>query len=144
MHVAHEVTAQRDEEQDAEASAGETDEDGLHRVGIEIEDVEGGKGEDGPANASSSASDAGDDDVLKQGRAATVGARKADGEDRVGIAALHDLADFEAGVGRRDGKDDAEETPQIERSRSKFGVPWNLPESAVGRPRRVRAVHRLL
>ncbi len=123
VHVAHEVTTQRDEEEDAETSAGEADEDGLHRVGIEIEDVEGGKGEDGARHhAASSAADAGDDDVLKQGGAATVGAREANGEDGDGDRRLHYLADFEAGVGRSNGKDDAEDDAPKQRSRRKFGL----------------------
>ena len=40
VHLAHEVAAQRDEEEHAEAAAGEADEDRLHRVRVELEDVE--------------------------------------------------------------------------------------------------------
>ena len=109
MHVAHEVAAQRNEEEDAEASAGEADEDGLHRMRIEIEDVERGKGEDGAGDhATRGAADAGDDDVLKQAGAAAVGAGQADGQDGDRDRRFHHLADLQAGVCRRDGEDDAE------------------------------------
>ena len=47
VHIAHEVAAQRNEEEDAEAAAGHADEDGLHRVRIEFQNVERRKGEDG-------------------------------------------------------------------------------------------------
>ena len=71
VHVAHEVAAQRNEEENAEAAAGQADEDGLHRMRIELEDVERGKGEDGAGHhAAGGAADAGDDDVLQQGGAA--------------------------------------------------------------------------
>ena len=71
VHVAHEVAAQRDEEEHAQAAAREADEDGLHGVGIELQDVERGQGEDGAGHdAAGHAADAGDDDVLKQAGAA--------------------------------------------------------------------------
>ena len=47
MHLAHEVAAQGDEEEHAEAAAGEADEDGLDGMRVELEDVERGEGEDG-------------------------------------------------------------------------------------------------
>ena len=66
VHVAHKIAPQRDEEENAEAPACEADEDGLHGVRIEIEDVERGKGEYGARHhASRGAGDAGDNDVLK-------------------------------------------------------------------------------
>ena len=46
VHLAHEVAPQRDQEEDAEAAAGEADEDGLHRMRIELQDVERRQGED--------------------------------------------------------------------------------------------------
>ena len=47
VHVAHEVAAQRNQEEHAEAAARQADEDGLHRMRIELQDVERGQGEDG-------------------------------------------------------------------------------------------------
>ena len=47
VHLAHEVAAQRDQEQHAETAAGQADEDGLHGVRVELQDVERGQGEDG-------------------------------------------------------------------------------------------------
>ena len=57
VHVAHEVAAQRNEKEDAEAAAGQADEDGLHGMGIELQDVERGQGEDGAR-----------DDAIRRGR----------------------------------------------------------------------------
>ena len=47
MHLAHKVAAQRNEEENAQAAARQANEDGLHRMRIEVQDVERGKGEDG-------------------------------------------------------------------------------------------------
>ena len=47
VHLAHEVAAQRDQEEDAQAAAGQADEDRLHRVRVELQDVERRQGEDG-------------------------------------------------------------------------------------------------
>ena len=67
VHLAHEVAAQRNQEEHAQAAAGEADEDGLHRVRIEMKDVERGQGEDGARHhAARAAADAGDDDIFKQ------------------------------------------------------------------------------
>ena len=76
MHFAHEEAAQRNDEEDAETSAGETDEDGLKGIGAEVKDVERGEGEDCARDDSGRcAADAGDDDILKQTGAALVDAR---------------------------------------------------------------------
>ncbi len=47
VHLARKVAAQRNEEEHAQAAARQADEDGLHRVRIEMEDIERGKREDG-------------------------------------------------------------------------------------------------
>ena len=46
VHLAHEVAPQRNDEKNAETAAGQTDEDGLDRMRIEVKDVERGKRED--------------------------------------------------------------------------------------------------
>ena len=46
VHLAHEVAAQRNQEENTEAAARQADKDGLHRVRIEMEDVKRGNGED--------------------------------------------------------------------------------------------------
>ena len=46
VHLAHEVAAQRDQEEDAEAAAGEADEDRLPGVRVELQDVERRQRED--------------------------------------------------------------------------------------------------
>ncbi len=47
VHFAHKVAPQRNEEEHAQAAAGQADEDGLHRMRIEVENVECRQGEDG-------------------------------------------------------------------------------------------------
>ena len=110
VHLAHEVAAQRDQEQHAQAAAGEADEDGLHGMRIELQDVERRQREDRardhrPRNAA----DARDDDVFEHARAPPVDARQADGQNRDRDRRLHHLPDLQAGVGRRDGEDHAQE-----------------------------------
>jgi hypothetical protein len=85
VHVADEVAAQGNEKQDAQAAAGETDEDRLPGMGIELQDVERGQGEDRSRDhGARNAADAGDDDVLKEARAPAVDAGQADRENRDG------------------------------------------------------------
>ncbi len=47
MHLADEVAPQGNKEENAKAAAGQTDEDGLHRMRIEVEDIERRQREDG-------------------------------------------------------------------------------------------------
>ena len=47
VHLTREVAAQRNEEEHAQAAAGQTDEDGFNRVRIEMEDIKRGNREDG-------------------------------------------------------------------------------------------------
>ena len=97
VHLAHEIAAQRNKEENAQAAAGQADEDGLHRMRIEVEDVERRNGEDGAGHhAARGAADAGDDHVLQHGGAALVDARQPDGEDGDGNRRLHSLADLQA------------------------------------------------
>ena len=122
VHVAHEIAAQRNEEEDAEAAAGHADEDGLHRVRIELQNVERRKGEDGARDhGPRQAADAGDDDVFEQGAAPRVDARQADGQDGNRDGGFHHLADFQSGVGGRDGEDDAQEDSPSDGARRQFG-----------------------
>ena len=117
VHVAHEVAAQRDQEQHAQAAAREADEDGLHRVRVELQNVERRQREDGARHhGAGQPADAGDDDVLEQAGAARIGARQADGQDRDGDGRLHHLPDLQARVGGGDGEDDAEEQVPSPRS----------------------------
>ena len=110
VHLADEVAAQRDQEEHAEAAAGQADEDRLHRMRIELEDVERGQREDGAGHdRAGDAADAGDDDVLEQRGTARVDAREADGEDRDGDGRFHHLPDLQARVGGGDGEDDAQQ-----------------------------------
>src|ERR1039457_531660 len=44
--LAHEIAAQGDEEENAQTAASQADEDGLHRMGVEVEDVERRHSED--------------------------------------------------------------------------------------------------
>ncbi len=121
VHVAHEITAEGDQEEDAEAAAGEADEDGLGGMGIELQDVEGWQREDGARDhRPSKAANAGDDHVFEHRGAAGIETCESDGEDRDRDGGLHDLADFEPGVGRRDGEDHAEEESPGYRAGSEF------------------------
>ena len=96
VHLAHEVAAQRNDEKNAETSAGQTDEDGFDGMGIEVKNVERGEGEDRTGhNRRRRSAHAGDDDILKQAGAALVGAGQADGEDGDGNRRLHALADLQ-------------------------------------------------
>ena len=110
VHFAHKVAPQRNEEEDAQAAAGEADEDGLHRMRVEVENVERRHGEDGARHhAARGAAHAGDDHVLEHRGAPPVDARQADGEDGDGNRRLHSLADLEGGIGRRDAEDDTQQ-----------------------------------
>ena len=122
MGLAHEVAAQGDEEEDAHGAAGDADEDGLPGVGVELEDVEGGQGEDRAGHHRAGvAADAGDDHVLQQRGAARVDPPQADGQDGDGDGRLHHLPDLEAGVGRGGGEDDAEEDAPGHRAPGRLG-----------------------
>ena len=122
VHLAYEVAAQRDEEEDAEAAARQADEDRLHRVRIELEDVERRQREHRAGDhGARGAADAREDDVLEQRRAAPVDARQADREDRDRDRRLHHLADLQPRVGRREREDDAEEQAPEDRARRSLG-----------------------
>ena len=100
VHLAHKIAPQRNDEEDAETSAGEADEDGFDGIGAEVKDVERGKREDCAGHHRGRCSaDAGDDHIFKQAGAAPVDARQADGEDGDGNGCLHSLADLERGIG---------------------------------------------
>jgi hypothetical protein len=67
VHLAHEVAPQRNQEEHAQAAARQADEDGLHRVRIEVQNVERRQREDGARHhRSGQPADAGDDDVFQQ------------------------------------------------------------------------------
>src|SRR6266536_5927567 len=75
---------------------------------IEVEDVKRRKSEDGAGNhATCRATDSGHDYILEQTRSALVNAGQTDGEDGDGDCGFHYLTDFEAGIGRSHGKDNA-------------------------------------
>ncbi len=113
----HEVAAKGDEEERAEAAAGQADEDGLQGVGVELQDVEGGEREDRPrGERSRDAAHPGDDHVLEERGAAAVGPGEADGEDGDRDGRLHHLAHLQARVGRGHREDDAEEEPPAHRA----------------------------
>jgi hypothetical protein len=66
VHLADKVAAQRDEEEYAEATSGEADEDRLHRVRIEVEDIERRQREDGSGdNRGGCSTNSRDDDVFE-------------------------------------------------------------------------------
>src|SRR5208337_1050943 len=110
MHLADEIAAQRNEKQNAQAAAGQADEDGLHRMGIKVEDVERRHSEDGAGHhAAGGAAHAGDDHVLQHGGATAVHARQTDGEDGDGNRRLHSLANLQGGVGRSHAENDAQQ-----------------------------------
>ena len=110
VHLAHEVAAERDHEEDPEAPTREADENRLRRVRVELERIERGKSEDRAGDDSAGdTADRRDDHVLEEMRAARVDAREADRENRDRDRGLHDLPDLEAGVRRGHREDDAEE-----------------------------------
>ncbi len=119
--LAHEIAAQGNEEENAQAAAGQADEDGLHRMGVEVEDVERRHGEDGAGHhAAGGAAHAGDDHVLQHGGAAAVHARQPDGEDGDGNRRLHSLADLQGGVGRSHAENDAQQRAPQHRAPGDF------------------------
>ncbi len=119
--LVHEVAAQGNEEENAQAAAGQADEDGLHRMRIEVEDVERRNREDGAGDhAAGGAAHAGDDHVLQHGGAAAVHARQPDGEDGDGNRRLHSLADLQGGVGRSHAEDDAQQRAPEHRAPGDF------------------------
>src|SRR5262249_55960085 len=64
VHVANEIASQRNQEENAEAAAGETDEDGLERMRIELENIERGQSENRACDhAACDAADAGNNHV---------------------------------------------------------------------------------
>ncbi len=116
-----EVAAQWDEEQQAETASREADEDALHRMRVEVQDVQrrqrehcarddGGRG----------AADAGEDDVFQHGGAAAVEARQSNGEDGDGDCRLHALADLQRRVRGSDAEDDAQHRSPEHRAPSDF------------------------
>ncbi len=119
--LAHEIAPQRNEEEDAEAAAGQADEDGLYRMRIEVENVERRKSEDRAGHhAAGGAADAGDDHVFQHGGAASVNARQADGEDGDGNRRLHSLADLQRRVGRSHTENDAQQCAPEHRAPGDF------------------------
>ena len=119
--LAHEVAAQRNEEEKAQAAAGQADEDGLHRMRIEVQDVERRQGEDG---AGDHAAEAPPMPVMMTFSSTVerrlIDARQADGEDGDGDRRLHSLADFERRVGRSDAEDDAQQRAPEHRAPGDF------------------------
>ena len=119
--LAHEIAAQRNEEENAQAAAGQADEDGLHRMRVEVEDVERRHSEDGAGHhAAGGAAHAGDDHVLQHGGAAPIDARQPDGEDGDGNRRLHSLADLQGGVGRSHAENDAQQRAPEHRAPGDF------------------------
>ena len=109
VHLAHEEASQRNDEEHAQAAAGETDENGLEGIGTEVKDVERRKREYRACHhRGRCAARAGEDDVFKQTRAALVHARQADGEDGDRDRCFHPLPHLERRIGRSDREDDAE------------------------------------
>ena len=121
MLLAHEIAAQGNEEENAQAAAGQADEDGLHRMRIEVEGVERRNSEDGAGHhAAGGAAHAGDDHVLQHGGAAAIHARQPDGEDGDGNRCLHSLADLQGGVSRSHAEDDAQQRAPEHRAPGNF------------------------
>src|SRR5450756_316652 len=122
VHLPHEVPAQRDDEQNAEAATGEADEDRLHGMGVQAERIERRQREDRARHdRAGDTADARDDHVLEKARPPLVDAREADREDRDRDRGLHDLADLQARVRRGHREDDTEEEAPEERPAGHLG-----------------------
>jgi hypothetical protein len=99
VHLARKVAAQRNQEEYAHAAAGQADKYGLHRMRIEVKDVERGQSEDGAGHhAAGGRADAGDDDIFKQAGAPLVDARQSDREDGDRDGGFHPLADLQSRI----------------------------------------------
>jgi hypothetical protein len=96
VHLAHEVSPQGDHEENAETAAGETDEDGLDRMWIEVKDVERRKREDRTGhNGGRCSAHSGDDHIFEQTGTPLVGAGEANREDGDRNRGLHALTHFQ-------------------------------------------------
>ncbi len=92
MHLTHEVSPQRNQEEHAKASAGNADEDGLHRLGIEFENVERRQREDRTGyHRAGPAANAGDDHVFQHRGAPRIDPRQSNRQDRDRDRGLHHL-----------------------------------------------------
>ncbi len=121
VHLADEVPSQRNEEENTETAARQTDEDGLHRVRIEVKNVKRWERENGAGNhAAGCAPDSRDDDVLKQARAAPVNPCQADGKDGDGDCGLHHLANLQSRICRSDRENRAKHNAPKDRARRKL------------------------
>src|ERR1017187_315303 len=95
MHFAHKVPAQGNQKENAETASSHADENGLHRMRIEIKDVKRWKSKNSAGNdATGCTTDSCDDDILKQARPAPGNACEANGKDGDGDRGLHDLTDL--------------------------------------------------
>ena len=105
MHVADEILAERDEEQDSYHTAEQRTEENLEErychVGIlGLQDIDGRQSEDGSCHhGSRTGSDALDDDVLAQCLAALGGCRHSHGDDGDRNGCLKHLTHLESEVG---------------------------------------------
>ena len=108
VHLAHEIAAQRDQKRNAQRASGETDEDGLDGMRVELQDVERRQREDRAGDdGAREAADARDDDVFQDAGAARIEPRQTDRQDRNGDRRLHHLPDLQARISRGDREDDA-------------------------------------
>jgi hypothetical protein len=124
VHLLHEVTPQRDEEEQSENAAEQGDEEELHQVHVETEDEQGRQGEDRPRDdQAGGGADGLDDHVLENGGATAEHHAEPHGEDRDRDGGLEHLADLETEErsGRR--KHDGEHDSQRDRADRELGPP---------------------
>jgi hypothetical protein len=121
VHVAHEVASQWNQKKNTETAAGKADEDRLHRVRIQLQDVQRRNREDGSCNnRPRNPSDTRDDHILEQAGSPAVEAGQTNGQDRNRNGRFHHLSNLEARISGCDGKDDAEKDAPANGSSRKF------------------------
>ena len=112
MHVAYEVLAERNEEQDSQHASQGRSHENLHKRSshfriFSLQDVDGWQGEDGSCHHGTRAgSDALDDDVLAQCLAALGGGAYAHGDDGDRDGCLEHLTHLQAQIGCGGREDD--------------------------------------
>ena len=121
VHVAHEIFAERDQQQDAEHTAEQRRQEDLVELRFEPQNVESGQREDGSGDDDpGTCADRLDNDVLSEHVAAAGEVADADGDDGDRDGGFEDLTDAQTEVRGGGGEDDGHQDAECDRVRGYF------------------------
>ena len=128
VHVLHEITAERYQEQDSQTASQQRSKEDLEEVDrnlriLGLQDVQRGQRKDGSCHDDARrGSDALDDDVLAQGALALGGGAQTHGDDGDGNGGLEDLSHLQTQIGSGRREDDRHDNTPRDAPRVDLGV----------------------